>query len=207
MITNGSLLSERLVREELKNVDVVIPTFDAGNSKLFRFINRPHKEIRFNKIVKGLRNFGQEFTNQLWIEIMLLKDINDSIEILEEIRGFLDEFHPDKVQINIPSRPPIESWVKIPENETLKLSQLILKSDQILSLDEVGSFDPSLFRTPLEALLSISKRHPLQYNQALEIIHQFEIEDPQNYLDMIVSRGRMKILNYRDRRFIYRDDP
>ncbi len=206
VITNGSLLSLETVRAEMRKVDVIMPTFDAGNSKLFRFINRPHKEVRFNKLVTGLKKSRLEFNNELWIEVMLLKGINDSVETLEEIKGFLDVFHPDQVQISIPSRPPTEPWVTIPDSESLNLSKLILQSTQILPLNEVGTFDSRPFRTPKEAILSITKRHPLQYTQALEIIHQFNIDNPEAYLNMIVSKQMVKILDYRNSRFIYRNE-
>ena len=205
VITNGSLLSLETIRTEMREADVIIPTFDAGNSKLFRFINRPHKAISFNKLVTGLKKIRQEFNNELWIEVMLLKGINDSVETLEEIRGFLDEFHPDKVQISIPSRPPSEPWVKIPDSESLNLGKVILQSSQILPLNEVGTFDSKPFKTPTEAIFSITKRHPLKYNQALEIINQFNIDNPEAYLDMIVNKQMVKIVDYRNSRFIYRN--
>ncbi|MFX1284934.1 MAG: radical SAM protein [Promethearchaeota archaeon] len=205
VITNGSLFSSKVIREEVRKVDLIIPTFDAGNSKLFRYINRPHKEIRFNNLVTGLKKLRQEFNNEIWIEVMLLKGINDSNDLLEEIKGFLDKFQPDQIQINIPSRPPTESWVEIPDNKALNLGKLILQSTQILPLNEVGIFDPGLFKTPIEAIFSITKRHPLRYNQALEIIHQFNIENPEAYLNMLISKQMLRILEYRDSRFIYRD--
>lgn len=205
VITNGSLLSSKTVRREMAKVDVIIPTFDAGNSKLFRYINRPHKKIKHEKIVLGLKRLRQEFNNEIWIEIMLLKDINDSIEFLEELYFFLDKFQPNKVQINIPSRPPSESWVKIPAKDTLNLARIILKSNQILPLDEEGKFDTRLFHTPTEALLSITKRHPLQFSQALEIVHQFNIENPEYFLEMMVAKKVIRVLEYRNKKFIYRE--
>lgn len=203
VITNGSLLSSRIVREEMRKADVIMPTFDAGNSKLYRSINRPHKEIYFNDLVTGLKKLRQEFSNELWIEVMLIKGINDSVKNLEEIRVFLDRFFPNQVQINIPSRPPMEQWVGIPNHESLNLGKIILQSSQILPLDEVGTFGSSLFSTPKDAILSITKRHPLHYNQALEIIHQFNIDKPEVYLKMIVAKQVIKILEYRKKKFIY----
>lgn len=204
VITNGSLLSSETVRAEMQKVDVIIPTFDAGNSKMFRFINRPHKDVHFNELVIGLEKLRQEFANELWIEVMLLKGINDLEESLEEIKGFFEKFQPEQVQINIPSRPPVESWVEIPDNESLNLGRLILQSSQILPLDEVGIIDSRLFKTPIEAILSITKRHPLRYEQALDIVHQFKIESPEAYLNMLVTKHLLYILEYRNKRFIYR---
>ncbi|MFX1506208.1 MAG: radical SAM protein [Promethearchaeota archaeon] len=205
VITNGSLFSSISVRQELRNADVLIPTFDAGNSRLFRYINRPHKEITFKNLVNGLKKLRKEFHNEIWIEVMLLKGINDSNETLEEIKGFLDKFQPDKVQINIPSRPPSEAWVEIPDAPTLTLGKLILESTQVLPLNEVGLVDSNLFKTAMDAIFFITKRHPLKYTQAIEILHQYNIDNPETFLNDCITKGRIKILKYQDRRFIYRD--
>lgn len=42
VITNGSLLYQPEVREELIAADAVLPTLDAGNGQLYCAINRPH---------------------------------------------------------------------------------------------------------------------------------------------------------------------
>ena len=119
--------------------------------------------------------------------------------------GFLDRFQPNKVQINIPSRPPSEAWVKIPDTKTLNLGKLILESNQVLPLNEVGFIDSNLFETPMDAIFFITKRHPLRYDQALEIIRQFNIDDPETHLNEIIAKRAVKILEYQDRKFIYRD--
>ncbi len=204
VITNGSLLSHKSVRDDLKKVDVIIPTFDAATSKLFRYINRPHKGVTFADLTAGLQKLRNEFSNEIWIEVMLLKNINDSLRHLESIKGQLDIFHPDQVQINIPSRPPTEPWVQIPENKALKLAQIILQPTQTLPLNEVGYFDSTLFKTPLEAIFSITKRHPLQYSQALEILLQFDVSNPTDFLNNLIHSEQLKLIEYHGRNFIYR---
>ncbi|MFW9903020.1 MAG: radical SAM protein [Candidatus Thorarchaeota archaeon] len=206
VITNGSLFSSKILRQEIRNADLLIPTFDAGNSKLFRYINRPRKEIKFDDLVTGLKKLRQEFNQEIWIEVMLLKGINDFKETLKEIKEFLDEFQPDKIQINTPSRPPAEEWVEIPDNKSLNLGKFILQSTNILPLNEVGTVDSRLFKTPLEAIFFITKRHPLQYDQALDILHQFNIKNPKKYLNEIITRQVIKILKYRGKMFIYRNE-
>ncbi|MEA1979934.1 MAG: radical SAM protein [candidate division Zixibacteria bacterium] len=45
VITNGSLLYLKEVREALTNADIVIPSMDAGNKKTFIRINRPYPKL------------------------------------------------------------------------------------------------------------------------------------------------------------------
>ena len=51
VITNGSLLYRDDVQDELLFSDVVLPTLDAGDEKLFIKINRPHPSIKYEKII------------------------------------------------------------------------------------------------------------------------------------------------------------
>lgn len=204
VITNGSLLSSNTVRDELRKADTIIPTFDAGNSRLYRYINRPHKEITFDKLVQGLKLLRKEFKNEIWLEVMLIKDINDSVEQLNEIQNYSDIFEPDQVQINIPSRPPTEKWVKIPNLEKLNLAKIILQSNHLLPLDEDGEFEGKSFDNPIDALLFTAKRHPLQYEQAIKLVQQFDIEDLDEFFKGLVDQQLISIFEYRNKQFIYK---
>ncbi|MFA5274523.1 MAG: radical SAM protein, partial [Candidatus Izemoplasmatales bacterium] len=57
VITNGSLLFERQVQQELNLADIVLPTLDAVDESMFRRINRSHRQLRFNEVYQGLIDF------------------------------------------------------------------------------------------------------------------------------------------------------
>ena len=105
VITNGSLLYLPEVREELAAADAVLPTLDAGNARLYRKINRPHPDIIFERLVDGLVAFRKEYQGKLWVEIMLVRGLNDTEESLREIVAVLERVQPDEVHINLPTRP------------------------------------------------------------------------------------------------------
>ncbi|MFX0070757.1 MAG: radical SAM protein [Candidatus Hermodarchaeota archaeon] len=73
VITNGSLLDNPQVRNNLLDADVVLPTLDAGDEKLFIKINRPHPSIKYDLYVQGLIDFRKEFRGKFWLEIFLMK--------------------------------------------------------------------------------------------------------------------------------------
>ena len=92
VITNGSLLYEKGVQNALIYSDVVLPSLDAGDEKSFLRINRPHPSINFEKLIQGFIDFKKKFEGRFWIEVMLMKGINDSKEELfkrriTDIRG------------------------------------------------------------------------------------------------------------------------
>ena len=72
VLTNGSLLWCKDVRDQLTNADLVIPSLDAGDQSMFRAVNRPHEDISFERMLDGLIAFRKAFGGQYWLEIMLL---------------------------------------------------------------------------------------------------------------------------------------
>ena len=112
VITNGSLLYQPEVREALLSADAVLPSLDAGSPDLYRRVNRPLGELTFQRLVDGLMAFREMYTGSLWVEVMLLQDLNDSPEALAEIGAWLAQIRPDRVDITLPTRPPAEPWVR-----------------------------------------------------------------------------------------------
>ena len=61
VITNASLLWHDRVREDLLEADFVSLKVDAVSLDLWRSINRPHKSLRLNIILKGIEEFTEMF--------------------------------------------------------------------------------------------------------------------------------------------------
>jgi len=116
VITNASLLWLKGVKEDLLEADFVSLKVDAVSENLWRRINRPHKGLRLNMILEGIREFAEEFKGTVVSETMLIDGIDYRGEF-ERIAQFLDELENlDKAYIAIPTRPPTEKWVR-PANE------------------------------------------------------------------------------------------
>ena len=88
VLTNGSLLSEREVREDLSAADLVIPSLDAVSEEAFQRVNRPHGRLKIGAIIEGLKVFRRAFQGQLWLEIMFVKGINDTPEEIARMREY-----------------------------------------------------------------------------------------------------------------------
>jgi len=104
VITNSSLLYRKDVRNQLKETNLVIPSLDAPNQEIFQKINRPHSLITLDKVVKGLIEFRKEYKGKIWLEIMLVKGINDKEEFAYQFKKKIYKINPDRVQINTPIR-------------------------------------------------------------------------------------------------------
>jgi wyosine [tRNA(Phe)-imidazoG37] synthetase (radical SAM superfamily) len=175
VITNGSLLFREDVRQDLSEADVVIPTLDAGNDKIFRAVNRPHRSIDFETMLQGLVEFRREYSGQIWIEVMLVKELNDTTEELQSIKHAIDMINPNRVYVLTPIRPPAESWVRPSDPERiLKAQEIIGKAIPVAGL-ETGQFGLTEFSNARQAILEIGSRHPLRREQAIEIEKKFPI--------------------------------
>jgi len=109
VLTNGVLLYLPEVRRELAAADVVLPSLDAAREATYRAINRPLPELTLKSLLQGLKDFRREYRGQIWLEVMLLKGLNDTPEELTLLRQALAEIAPDKIQLNTAVRPVVEA--------------------------------------------------------------------------------------------------
>jgi wyosine [tRNA(Phe)-imidazoG37] synthetase (radical SAM superfamily) len=109
VITNGSLLWRADVRRDIAAADVVLPSLDGPDQAILERINRPHPSVRIEQVVEGLRSFRREYTGRLWLEIMLIKNINSDRHVIESLGELLPGINPDKVQLNTVTRPPADA--------------------------------------------------------------------------------------------------
>jgi len=105
VLTNGTLLFDKNVRESLKEVDVLLPSLDAATEGVFRKINRPIKTLKLEKYIKGLITFCNEFKGKLWLEIFILPGYNDSLSELIALKETILQINPDVIQLNTLDRP------------------------------------------------------------------------------------------------------
>ena len=112
VLTNGTLLHRESVREELRAADLVVPSLDAVSEEIFRVVNQPHPDITVSHMLAGLTQFRKDFDGQLWLEIMLLKGVNDSPEEIERIREAIAPIAFDRVQLNTPVRPAWDTGIQ-----------------------------------------------------------------------------------------------
>ncbi|MFO7606020.1 MAG: radical SAM protein [Desulfurivibrionaceae bacterium] len=121
VLTNGALLSDPQVRLDLLAADIVVPSLDAARPETLAAINRPSAECADpRQIIEGLADFAEEFGGEIWLEILLAADVNDSEEDIDALVAAVERIRPDRVQLNTVVRPPAESWVRPLSEERIK---------------------------------------------------------------------------------------
>lgn len=168
VITNGALLYDEAVRRELMEANLVLPSMDAYDEKSFKAINRPYGTIRFGDVVEGLQSFSARYEGQLWIEIMLVKGMNDSEEALKAFKGMLEDLRYEKAFINAPVRPPAESFVQPPEDDVIERFARELGAYSINHLTD-SDFSSGM-KDDFEAVISIISRHPMNQHEIASFV-------------------------------------
>lgn len=203
--TNGSLLYREDVRNDVSQADVVMPSLDAGTTETFRRINRPHHGIAFDVVVEGMEKFRQEYDGEIWIEVMLVKGLNDSAEELEAIKSSLEHIEPNRTYINVPIRPPAEPWAVPPDKESIALAHAILGDVNVVDItaEETGEFSIEGFSNPEDAILAIIRRHPMREEQVIDTLKKFEVEERgvHDSLTRLEKSEKIKKVEYRKKVF------
>ena len=112
VLTNGSLLWKPPVREALMEADAVLPSLDAHDQKNFEAVNRPHPDITFEIMMRGLIDFRKAYSGEIWLEIFLLEGINETEADAEKFKGWIEKISPEKVHINTAVRPTLEAFAR-----------------------------------------------------------------------------------------------
>jgi wyosine [tRNA(Phe)-imidazoG37] synthetase (radical SAM superfamily) len=201
VITNGSLLYLPDVRRALCGADVVMPSLDAGTAALYRQLNRPHAEVTFDRLVEGLVSFRQEYNGKLWVEVMLMQGLNDTKTALQAIAAVLRSVQPDEVHINLPTRPPAETWVLPSTGDGLLRARAILGDISHIVHPHAGSFDLSGYGSAVEAIVAIITRHPMRQEELEQALASWAPGKVEEALMELEASGQAQLVERYGARF------
>lgn len=206
LLTNGSLLYLSEVREEAIKADLLIPSLDAGTNPSFLAVNRPCKEIRFEDMIKGLIETAKERKGRLWLEVFLVKGVNDSDEELQAMAKIIEKICPDQTHINTAVRPPAESHVQPVDEEVLLRARDILgKNVKIIagfqksSRDRISGLDP-------DDILGLLKRRPCT-GQDIALGLGVHVHEVLKELQQLLRQGLIQQTERENKRYFTLADP
>jgi len=196
VLTNGSLLWLPEVRKALESADLVIPSLDAGSSQIFQYVNRPHTNITFSKMLQGLVDFRKEYSGQYWLEVFLLAGVTTPEIQVNRLKTCIAAIQPDKVQVNTVTRPPAENFAeKVPETQLEAITNLLYNNAEVIA-DYDSVHKQQDFTVRREDVLTLLKRRPcciediaaglgLHRNEVVKYVEELSFEEkieskPQN---------------------------
>jgi len=126
VLTNSSLISRGDVKIDLSQADIVKFTLNAARTDYYKKINQSLDSIKVEDVIKGIIDFRKMFQYELWIEIMLVKGVNDYENNYRSLHDALELIKADKVHINTVVREPSFGFAK-----PLNIEELILAKEII----------------------------------------------------------------------------
>jgi wyosine [tRNA(Phe)-imidazoG37] synthetase (radical SAM superfamily) len=204
VLTNGSLLWDGKVRGDLSLADLVVPSLDAVSEGIFQRVNRSMKSLKIEKVMEGIKIFCEQFTGKIYLEIMLVKNINDSEEEIKKINRFGKNLRIDEIQLNTVVRPPAAPGAR-PLNQK-ELSRVKSLFDPKLKVEMIANFrreTNKAYQKDLEqAIIELLKRRPTKKEEmAISLgVHPNEI---MKYIQILEEKKIIKRSQNKDKSGVY----
>jgi wyosine [tRNA(Phe)-imidazoG37] synthetase (radical SAM superfamily) len=192
LLTNGTLFYLKEVREAATAFDCVLPSLDAVSEGAFRAVNRPHRDLRVEKIIEGLAAFARSFSGALLLEVFIVPSVNDNPTELGLFKKALLEIRPTRVQLNSLDRPGTESSVTPASPARLReIAEFFLPLPvDIISRNSLGAAPAGLSGDALETLLSTIRRRPLTLEETAMSLRA-TINDAAAVLNDLLADGKL----------------
>jgi wyosine [tRNA(Phe)-imidazoG37] synthetase (radical SAM superfamily) len=204
ILTNSSLLHRKDVRKNLSSFDMVVVKLDAGDNETFHAINRPIDEMsNIETIVESIKRLKDVVRGTVALQVMLIHSKDGKITNIKgkSLRNLIDailDVKPDRVQLEVPYRPPSESCVKIPPKEKVEL--VFNELSKVLGEDRLWAYGLHDKRDKRVTWLS----HESLENEIIEMIKRrpCRIVDVSTSLGIDISTAQSLLRKLRKNPFI-----
>lgn len=158
LLSNGSLFGSEDVRAAAARAAVVKVSLSAWDQRSLEEANRPCPGLRLDSIVEGYRRFRAEFRGILWIEVVALRGLNDTVEAMRRIAEIVAGIRPDRVHLNTVARPPAYPGAQAVSRETMEeLAALFDPRAEVMAEREIGAGGCD---APARDIVAILSRRP-----------------------------------------------
>ena len=217
VLTNGTTLTDDEVREALQLADIVVPSLDAVRAESFSRVDRPARGLTVEAIINGLRDFSRAYRGRLWLEILLVRDINDADADIDALLPVLTTLRLDRIQLNTVVRPPADPGAR-PVAEA-RLAEIARRLQAALAVpvdlpSPVAGFGDERDAAPLptadaepaalrQAIIQMVRRRPCTAADIDRVFHLGGAEKVEQLLASLVASGTLRILSHAGDRFYH----
>lgn len=190
LLTNGSLFYLPEVRRQALQAHIVKVSVSAWDQLSYGWVNRPHTDLDFKRLIEGQKAFRKEFKGEMWIEVFLVWGINSIPSDVAKIATLAKLLKPDRIHLNTAVRPPAEDFVKpLSEEHLAALCDLFKPQAEVIAeyKDKVG-FE---ILANEKSIISLLERRPCT---AEDIAGAFgmHLNEVSKYLGNLMRQGRIR---------------
>lgn len=204
VITNASLVDQKQVRENLKEVDFVSLKVDSVEEEIWRKVNHPQRSLCLKSILEGMLKFSESFKGKIITETMLIKNVNDNSQHIKKVADFLAKLKPNRSYLSLPIRPPADSWVQSPSEEVVNQSYSLFK-ERVDRVECLIGYEGNAFAftgNAEEDLLSITSVHPMREEALRDFLKRAKSD--WSVIDRLIKQGQLVELEYKKHKFYIR---
>ena len=192
LLTNSTLLNNSKVREQIRPIDLIVPSLDTATEECFKRLNRPHHSLKCQDVIEGLVKLRREYSGEILVEIFIAPGLNDTPEEIAALKSALERIKPDRVQLGTLDRPGTEEWLEPADYHTMQDIASYLGNAEIIGKFKPGpkvtTFDDSHSRQIYETL----KRRPCTVAD-LKALLNLRPAEIQKYINHLLSKGKIEI--------------
>ncbi len=200
VLTNSTLLYRTDVREEIENADLIKCTLDAADNKYLKRVNQPAADVDIKNIINGIKALRKEYKGKIYIEVMIVKGVNDTDDNYAELRKVLKDLGADRIQINTVVRPPAFGFAKPLSDEELRHALEIINNGAEI-IKPFNRKTNKAYRKDLEqSIINSIKIRPQTIDDMEESfgVHRDEI---LKYLELLEKEGKVIEILLRGKKF------
>jgi wyosine [tRNA(Phe)-imidazoG37] synthetase (radical SAM superfamily) len=188
ILSNAACMNDAKVRDALLDIDIVKLSLDAVTPMTFKKLNRPHKSVSLEHIVDGAREFARMFKNELVLEILVVKNFNDTRDEFMALARVINEIRPARVDISTIDRP---SAYKV---DAVSLETLEILSREIRDVPVMIARRGAAAKTALsldeDAIIELLRRRP----QSVEEADVLFDENSKKTLHDLLENGKIQLI-------------
>ncbi|MEF3695000.1 MAG: radical SAM protein [Candidatus Cloacimonadota bacterium] len=205
LLTNGVLLDDPQLRQDVLPCDIILPSLDAVSEEIFQKLNRPKAGLLASTLVDSLISLRHEYAGKIWLEVFIIPGLNDHDEELYRLRDAIGRIKPDLVQINSLDRPGAEDWVKAADTELLSRIKDLFSETLDFPVEIIAKVEYKKYSHPVdseakEVVKSLLVRRPCTAEDMASILN-LHINEISKILRQFSADGR--VVSHREERGIF----
>ncbi len=211
VLTNGTLFFDPQVRADLADADIVIPSLDAARQESFDRVNQPAAAVNLARVIEGLALFSREFRGEVWLEILLVREINDSLDDLRALQQAVRIINPARIQLNTVARPPMDGKARPVTREKMEQAVALLADGYGGRVEILVDFQTMENKSEergrqtrdklVEEIAAMLQRRPCPLAEIDRALHVQDLDLTRDCVRMLVDAGRIEKIVHADKEF------
>jgi wyosine [tRNA(Phe)-imidazoG37] synthetase (radical SAM superfamily) len=204
VITNSSLIDNLAVQEALMSANYVSLKIDTVVEQTWKNLNKPHKKLKLDTILRGIEQFAKSYSGILVTESMFVKNINNSAIEIDLLAHYLCNINPMVAYIAIPTRPPAFEGIEAAGETTIAEAYHVFQEEGLRS-ELLTGYEGDAFASSgnfIQDLLSITAVHPMRNDAVMKLMLQ--TNETEEVLNRLITEGQIQKIHFQNQDYFLR---